>query len=191
MDRAIRFSKPGRQSSRRAIRPRSRPQHRARIWLAQRQPKPASEAACGRQISHNPIARNAAKPTRASPEIPMPDPAPAISCGAVYEPGTRYPRRQRARRGSMVREQALYRQRPMSLSRRSREAKPGKPERDGPLSSLSNAVNHARGRALLPPRVTSNASVLGGRRPSLLEGALDFVNPLEGNQSLIKAPGFN
>src|SRR3954454_6326020 len=47
------------------------------IWLAQRQPKLASEAAWGRQISHNPIARNAAKPTRASLDIPIPDPAPA------------------------------------------------------------------------------------------------------------------
>src|SRR3954447_18425818 len=43
-------------------------------WLAQRQPKLASDAAWGRQISHNPIARKAAKPTRASLDTAMPEP---------------------------------------------------------------------------------------------------------------------
>src|SRR4051794_28951444 len=43
------------------------------ILLAQRQPKPAFETACGRQASHNPTVRRAAKPTVASPEISTPN----------------------------------------------------------------------------------------------------------------------
>src|SRR3954451_14234615 len=125
------------------------------IWLPPRQPKLAAEAAWGRQISHNPIARNAAKPTRASLDIPIPDPAPATSCGAVCAPGTRHPRRRRAGRGSMVRERegALHRQRLMSPRRRSREAQREKPEQNGSSSSQSNTVEHRRSiaaRVLLP-----------------------------------------
>src|SRR3954452_17468181 len=44
------------------------------MLLAQRQPKLASEAACGRQASHKPTTRKAAKPTRASLESSMPEP---------------------------------------------------------------------------------------------------------------------
>src|SRR3954447_22683687 len=44
------------------------------ILLTQRQPKPAFEAACGRQASHNPTVRRAAKLTTASPEISTPEP---------------------------------------------------------------------------------------------------------------------
>src|SRR4051794_4092331 len=127
------------------------------IWLAQRQPKLASEAAWGRQISHNPIARNAAKPTRASLDIPIPDPAPATFCGAVCAPGTRRPRRRRAGRGSTVRERPWaglsHRPRPLSLLCRSREARREKPEQNGSSSSQSNTVEHRRSiaaRVLLP-----------------------------------------
>src|SRR4051794_2879535 len=44
----------------------------------------------------------------------------------------------------MVREPPLYRQRPLLLLRRLREAKPERPERDGSLSSPSTAFDHPR-----------------------------------------------